>query len=240
MVQEFLEVRELALYTVLDIETVRNPDIDPGSLNDSTAGPPSCHCIVAASTMVIGGGPKYKTVLKSHGDESAEEWQILDSLLETLGEEESTVVTWGGRWFDASVLLWACYRYGIQAKKLFNLVGPRYTSLDDHFDLVEATSFFGATPRSKLLHACQAIGLPGKTDTDGSMVAELYDKGEIKRIRKYNCMDVAQTGLVLIRWLHTRGDYGDKSYNTIVKNIIEAAAGVGIDVKGWDRLVLKE
>ncbi len=227
----------MSAFTVLDIETVPNPDVDPKVLKD-VQGPPSCHCVVASATMEVGAGPKYKTKLQSHGAEGAEEREIVESTLEALSKD-ATLVTWGGRWFDVPVLIWACYRLGIQTRRLQEFMGHRYSSGDVHTDMVETTSVYGATPRSKLLHACQIIGLPGKTDTDGSMVADLYDKGELARIRKYNRQDVAQTGIVYARWLYMQGQFGSDAYNAIVANIIQVAHDVGVDVEGWDRLVIK-
>ena len=42
----------------------------------------------------------------------------------------------------------------------------------------------------KLDALCDAFGIPGKSDVDGSMVGDLWDAGEYEKIRQYNIDDV--------------------------------------------------
>lgn len=58
------------------------------------------------------------------------------------------------------------------------------------------TAFAGYGNRIGLDRLCQALGLPGKEDIDGSMIGELWAAGEYDRIAEYCRADVERTRAV--------------------------------------------
>lgn len=67
------------------------------------------------------------------------------------------------------------------------------------------TMWAGARDTVSLDDLCFALGLPGKADIDGSMVAQLYRDGELNKILEYCADDVERTRAVHRRMLKTFG-----------------------------------
>lgn len=64
----------------------------------------------------------------------------------------------------------------------------------DVFDTM--TAFAGARNHISMDNLCAALGIPGKDDMDGSMVAAAWAKGEYERIASYCRADVERTRLI--------------------------------------------
>lgn len=67
------------------------------------------------------------------------------------------------------------------------------------------TMWAGARGTISLDDLCFALGLPGKADIDGSMVAQLYRDGQLNKILDYCAEDVERTRAVHRRMLRTFG-----------------------------------
>jgi hypothetical protein len=67
------------------------------------------------------------------------------------------------------------------------------------------TMWAGARGTISLDDLCFALGVPGKADIDGSMVAQLYRDGELNKILEYCADDVERTRAVHRRMLKTFG-----------------------------------
>jgi len=225
-------------HLVLDIETIPNPDVDVSMIAEQRHYPAPAHCVVAVSIMHI--TPSKVDVLRSIGSPEDDELELLRDVVKELHDTYagSKIITWGGRYFDFPVMTWRCMHYGVVAPRLHACVGARFNEWP-HLDLVDHMSYFGSTIKPKLLHACQAIGMPGKSGMDGSMVEAAYDSGRINDIRKYCCFDVLQTGIVALRWWMTRGVITQPTHNCLVKSAVQQGEALGLPVKGWaQRLVV--
>jgi predicted PolB exonuclease-like 3'-5' exonuclease len=68
---------------------------------------------------------------------------------------------------------------------------------------MDALSDYGASRSLSLNDAAHLVGLPGKTDMDGSKVADVVARGEDQvaqdRVARYCAHDVLQTALVFLR-----------------------------------------
>jgi hypothetical protein len=53
---------------------------------------------------------------------------------------------------------------------------------------------------------CDALGLPGKDDIDGSMIGDLFAKGEFERIDSYCRADIERTRAIHRRMLVAFGE----------------------------------
>ena len=62
---------------------------------------------------------------------------------------------------------------------------------DDTFDTM--TAFAGARNRISMDNLCRALGIPGKGEVDGSMVAGMWERGEFAQIAHYCREDVERT-----------------------------------------------
>lgn len=120
------------------------------------------------------------------------------------------LVTFNGRGFDLPVLELAAYRYGIPVPGWFGVDGAgspraRYNQRS-HLDLMEYLTSHGATRMNGGLHMLATLlQKPGKMDTRGSMVQELWDAGEHLRIDDYCLCDSLDTYFVHLRLAVLRG-----------------------------------
>jgi len=147
--------------------------------------------------------------LRSGGREDASERELIRGFFQHLERIKPRLVTFNGRGFDLPVLKYRAMKHGIaaawlhQAGDKWNHYGHRY-SHDWHCDLSEVLSDYGASARVRLDEVCSVFGIPGKMETSGGDVAELYDAGDVAAIRDYCELDALNTYLVYLRYmLHT-------------------------------------
>lgn len=119
-------------------------------------------------------------------------------------------VTFNGRTFDIPVLELAAYRYGYSLERWFaggkwDQPRNRYNTTA-HMDLLDLFSNHGAARINGGLNLCAALlGKPGKIDTKGDMVQDLWQAGEHERIDNYCQCDALDTYFVFLRSLVLRG-----------------------------------
>lgn len=120
--------------------------------------------------------------------------------------QRPTFVTFNGRGYDLPVLEMAAFRYGISLPSWFNAEARSFEqarnryNIDSHIDLMDLFSNFGAARVSGGLNLlANLIGKPGKTGIDGSMVQDMYDRGEVEAINDYCRCDVLDTYFVFLR-----------------------------------------
>lgn len=115
-----------------------------------------------------------------------------------------TFVTFNGRGFDLPLMEMMAFRYGIPLPRWFCSDGfgvprSRYKT-DSHFDLYEFLSNFGATAIAGGLNlVSKVLGKPGKINSHGDMVHEMFEAGRFKEIHEYCFCDVLDTYAVLLR-----------------------------------------
>ncbi len=119
---------------------------------------------------------------------------------------QPTLVTFNGRFFDLPVMELCAYRYGISLPAWFDAPGNQYNqprnrfNTKAHFDLQDFIGNQGATHVPGGLNLCaQLVGAPGKMDTKGDMVQELWERGEHSRIDDYCQCDALDTYFVFLR-----------------------------------------
>ena len=120
--------------------------------------------------------------------------------------DKPTLVTFNGRGFDIPLLELAAFRYGISIPAWFALKAKTYDqprnryNTESHFDLCDILTNFGASRMTGGLNlVANLIGKPGKMDTQGHMVQDLYEQGELTRINNYCRSDVLDTYFVFLR-----------------------------------------
>lgn len=133
---------------------------------------------------------------------------LVEHFWETYNQYRPVLVDFYGKGFDMRVLeLWA-FRLGIAIGGFhFGRNGPRYKFSDDvHFDLNEFLSNFGSIRlRGGLNLFSKILGKPGKMETQGHMVQDLYDRGKFFEIEDYCLSDAMDTYFVFLRTLVMRG-----------------------------------
>lgn len=142
------------------------------------------------------------------------------------------LVTFNGRGFDLPVLELSAFRYGVAAPAWFGIEGPNSPrarfNQRRHFDLMEFLTSFGSTRMTGGLHLLATLlHKPGKMDTKGSMVQDLWDAGEHLRIDDYCLCDVLDTYFVHLRTALLRGMVRPDDEKALVESahaLIEAHA----------------
>lgn len=119
---------------------------------------------------------------------------------------QPTLVTFNGRFFDLPVMEMCAFRYGIAVPQWFTTSGPSYNqprnryNSNAHLDLQDFLGNAGATQMHGGLNLCaQLLGKPGKMDTKGNMVQDLWERGERERIDDYCMCDALDTYFVFLR-----------------------------------------
>ena len=156
------------------------------------------------------GGEQYhfKRVFSNRHDDEKE---ILQGFFNYCAQVQPRFVTFNGRNFDMPVLEFRAMKYGISAPWLhrsgdkWNNYFSRY-SADWHCDLLDVLKNYGAMSGGlKLNEIATILNLPGKIGVDGSMVAQMFDDGELNAIRDYCETDVLNTFLVYLHWQQHTG-----------------------------------
>jgi hypothetical protein len=117
--------------------------------------------------------------------------------------QDSYLVDFNGRGFDIPLLTLAAFRYGVSCPRYFadhDRYGFRYRFTDKHIDLLEWLTEYGAFRLAGGLDLlAKLLGKPGKMETSGSKVAELYAAGRVAEINDYCVHDVLDTYFVFLR-----------------------------------------
>lgn len=187
-------------HVVIDIETIPDPDLPWTGDPDHFASPPHWKVVCLGVLVLEDWRPTQMHALT--GDEAS----ILRRFSHAMQKHGGDIVTWNGRGFDLPVILARSLKQRVQMPWYFDRRGMRYRySGDGHVDLCDELCDHGAGRRWSLDAAAKLIGWPGKIDTDGSMVPDLYASGDLGRIANYCLEDVVQTAAVLLEFAHQRG-----------------------------------
>ncbi|MGB5529554.1 MAG: ribonuclease H-like domain-containing protein [Ignavibacteriaceae bacterium] len=118
------------------------------------------------------------------------EKEILESFWR-IAKRIDQFITFNGRNFDVPFLMMRSAMQGVKVTK--NLMGYRYG--DEHIDLLEQFTFYGATRKFNLDFYCQSFGIesPKSKDISGMEVKNLYEAGRIKDIAVYCSKDIYAT-----------------------------------------------
>ncbi|MGL4370755.1 MAG: ribonuclease H-like domain-containing protein, partial [Spirochaetota bacterium] len=138
--------------------------------------------------------------------------------LETLYKNAS-IVTFNGRGFDVPLMELMAYRYGISAKRHFtDKFGTRFRHGTKHIDLQEVLSNYSAIRMNGGLNLlAKVLGKPGKMETKGSEVYDLFLEGKLTQINDYCTHDVLDTYFVFLRSRVLCGELDLEKEQEIVK-----------------------
>ena len=142
-----------------------------------------------------------------------------------LAYHRPTLVSFNGRGFDIPMLELAAFRYGIPIPQWFAMDTktfdqPRYRyNTKTHLDLYDILTNNGATRFNGGLNlAASLLGKPGKIDTQGFMVQDMYDAGKLSEINDYCRCDVLDTYFVFLRTMVLAGSLPLANEQELVKN----------------------
>jgi len=212
------------MYLVFDLETLPDPTLyEPAT---PEAFPPiPVHRPIVIGCVVLDktfrptkiGAIRYPGSTPEASD--VNERALLESFAGWLNGKPTTLVSWFGRGFDVPVLVARSMRHGVPLT-WYERVRYRY-STEHHIDLCDQLSEYGSVRGPKLDIYARAIGLPGKTGFDGSLVAQAFADGQYERIVSYCVTDCLQTAWVLLRWMLCRGSLTRETYRERAMALLE-------------------
>ena len=130
---------------------------------------------------------------------------------------KTNLVHFNGRSFDLPVLFFRSLKHKIQIapwdRNRYTVESMQEKLIGSH-DVCDDLADYGAASRPSLNVASKLIGLPGKTEIDGSQIEDLFARGEMQRIKDYCMEDALATYLLWITIRFTRGEINEQVYNS--------------------------
>lgn len=214
-------------YTILDIETridkslVRAIYFPHTALSDEEAYtevrqrlqkeqgsdffPLSFHVPISIAVGQVNEERVLTTVETINVDDYSEE-AIVRTFWQRLERFQGTLVTFNGRNFDLPVLELQALKYGCQAARYFSGKSRNRYAEEGHYDLYDFLTNYGVHRlRGGFDLLAKLVGLPGKTEVDGSMVQQMWQDGRLNDIHRYCRHDVIQTYFLFLRIELVRG-----------------------------------
>jgi hypothetical protein len=135
--------------------------------------------------------------------------------------KNAALVTFNGRGFDVPLMELMAFRYGIKAQRHFkDKFASRFRYGPKHFDVHDWLSNYNAIRITGGLNLlAKVLGKPGKMDTTGDDVYDLFLNGKLKEINDYCTHDVLDTYFAFLR---TRILYGELNLEREQKVMVQA------------------
>lgn len=214
--------------------------------------PPQANQIVAVSHLLMeatltkeeGRSYVFRDFYTKAGWGPTDEKELIAAYGEAQRGQPATIVTWAGRSFDLPVLAMRALKHGLDWGWYYDRANRdvRYRYSDEgHCDLMDALSDYGASRPLSLNDAARLVGLPGKTDMDGSKVAEVValgpDDANYAKIARYCGHDVLQTALVFLRSRVLFGYLTHAGLKRSAETFKDVAKGLNLEVD-WNAYLM--
>jgi hypothetical protein len=158
----------------------------------------------------------------NENDDYSEE-SIVCTFWQRLERFSGTLVTFNGRNFDLPVLELQALKYGCQAPRYFGGKSRSRYAEEGHYDLYDFLTNYGVHRlRGGFNLLARLIGLPGKTEIDGSMIQRLWQEGRLRDIHRYCRHDVIQTYFLFLRVELLRGRLTQEQYEHALARTVES------------------
>jgi len=192
--------------------------------------PPPLHRVVVIS-CVLREGEGIKVF--SLGEPEATEQEAIQRFHDGIEKYVPQLTSWNGGGFDLPVLNTRGLIHGVTAAKFwdqgeddrdfrFNNYVSRYHAR--HLDLMDVLAMYQPRNNAPLDDFARLAGFPGKLGVGGAQVWPAYQRGEIKAIRDYCEVDVANTYLLYLRFQVLRGVFQKDHYErecALLRSVLE-------------------
>ncbi len=189
--------------------------------------------------------------LATGGHKESSEKELLEGFFHLIETRAPQLISFNGRGFDVPVLKYRAMAHGISCPRWFTQ-GDRWNNYDTRFsseyhcDLLEVLSDFGASARCSMDEVASVLNVPGKLETSGDNVREMFETGKIEAIRDYCETDVLTTMLIFLRHQLFSGALNEGAYARAalgVRNYVEANSEsrphLAEYLQAWDKLEIE-
>lgn len=234
------------MHLVFDIETVPDvaalarwlhlaDDTDPalvmqawqGARPEAVMPKPPFQQVVAIAGAVIDDDGRLDT-LKAMGEPGDDEGELLRRFFSFVERAHPRLVGWNSSGFDLPLLLYRAMAHDMTLEMFYRQRNYRYRyNEDQHLDLMDLLSGYGASTRVGLDEMAAVLKLPGKLNVAGQDVWPLYQAGRLDVIRAYCETDVLTTTLVFQRYALHRGILSPPRSALLLESIDEFVARQG-------------
>ncbi|MCH6255298.1 3'-5' exonuclease [Puniceicoccaceae bacterium K14] len=201
---------------------------------------------------VVDGKPKLKLVSLPNDpfdEEKAKEKSILSNLLKAIGTRKPQLVGYNSHNADVPIIVQRAIVNGLLSQgmaerpdKPWEGVDYFSQSSDYNVDMAPILGKYAMTP--KLHEIATLSGIPGKVDTDGGSVPNLWLQGKLKEIVDYNEFDAMTTHLLWARIAHFGGLLNEVEYaleqesvrELMLSEIANGKSHFARYIEEWDRL----
>jgi predicted PolB exonuclease-like 3'-5' exonuclease len=174
--------------------------------------PLSFHVPISIAVGQVNDERLLTSVETVHADNYSEE-ALVRAFWQRLERFQGTLVTFNGRNFDLPVLELQALKYGCQATRYFSGKSRNRYAEEGHYDLYDFVTNYGVHRlRGGFNLLAKLMGLPGKTEVDGSMVQQMWQDGRLDDIHRYCRHDVIQTYFLFLRIELVRGRLSSEQY----------------------------
>lgn len=203
----------------VDIETTRDQSMPAYKPEDPSAfPPPPFHRVEMIGALVLRGGLVERLAVIDSGSEGE---TIAKFIAYVHGKTAPQVVTFNGRRFDLPVLAARAMLHGLPFAWRF---GHNRYRPNEHEDIADTLSEFGAAPACSLDAWSRMTGWPGKLDASGGNVEALIAEGKRDHLRAYCMADVVLTAALWMRANLLRGTWALDQYRASAASLLAAAS----------------
>ncbi|WP_297812141.1 3'-5' exonuclease [uncultured Helicobacter sp.] len=200
------------------------------SLSGTEFLPVCYHQVISIAAVFCDNFGKFIKVgnFKSTGDSKEErEKSLIQDFLRFLNKKQPKLVSFNGRGFDLPMLLLRAMKYKLNAAAYFeeNNVQFNKNKWENyrqrycerfHTDLLESLGNYGSARNLKLDVLANLVGFPGKYDTSGEQVLQMYYAGEQEKIDEYCQSDVLNTYGLYLNYELLKGNLTLEDYENLL------------------------
>ncbi|MDO4223157.1 MAG: 3'-5' exonuclease [Acinetobacter sp.] len=154
------------------------------------------------------------------------EAEIIDKFFKIFQRYQPQLITWNGSQYDLPLLMLRGMIHGLSApalwdqgelhsQKRYNNYVNRYHF--SHIDLMDNMAMFHQKHFAKMDDIAVILGLAGKGDESGYLVADYVKQGKWQQLQNYCEGDVVNTWLIYLRWLLLKGQLNAEQHQFLVK-----------------------
>ncbi len=227
--QEF-KVRNIDIESLDDLEISQTAMAIQEELSGTEFLPVCYHQVVSIAAVFCDDFGRFIKVgnFPSNGTSKEErEKSLIQAFLDYLNKHQPKLVSYNGRGFDLPMLLLRAMKYKLNANAYFEENNPQFNKSKwenyrqrycerFHTDLLESLGNYGSVRNLKLDILANLVGFPGKYDTNGKQVLQMYYARQQDKIDEYCQSDALNTYGLYLNYELLKGNLTLEDYQSIL------------------------